>query len=51
MYNFRDLTVELDKCQAGDTIDLKIYRYYEEDEVLTGKYDEFDFTVTLALLD
>ena len=50
-YTFLDLTVELDKCKAGDTIDLKICRYYDEKGELTGKYEELEFTVTLAMLD
>ena len=51
VYTFLDLTVELDKCKAGDTIDLKICRYYDEKGELTGKYEELEFTVTLAMLD
>ena len=51
VYTFRDLTVELDKCKAGDSIDLKVYRYYDKDGNLTGSYEELYFTVTLELLD
>ena len=51
VYSFMDLTVELDKCSAGDAIELKVYRYYDKDGELTGSYEELYFSVTLEMLD
>ena len=51
VYDFPDLTVELDKTPAGETIELKIYRYYNEDGSMTGGYEEFTFNVKLEMLD
>ena len=44
-----ELIRELDKCQAGDKVELKIYRYYDENGELTGDYEELYFTVTLEM--
>ena len=51
VYSFMDLTVELDKCSAGDAIELKVYRYYDKNGELTGSYEELYFSVTLEMLD
>ena len=51
VYTFYDLTAELDKLSAGDTIELKAYRYYDEDGNLTKRYQELFFTVKLEMLD
>ena len=42
---------ELDKCKAGDTVELKIYRYYDAEGNLTGSYEELSFKVRLEMLD
>lgn len=49
--NYMALLKELDKCQAGDSVELKLYRYYDKDGNLTGGYEELNLTVKLALLD
>lgn len=51
VYTFPDLTVEIDKAEAGDSIELKVYRYYDKDGVLTGSYEEIDCSIKLAMLD
>lgn len=45
------LLKELDKCAAGDKVELKVYRYYDADGNLTGDYEELYFTVKLEVLD
>ncbi len=47
--SYMDLLKELDKCQAGDRVELKVYRYYDENGTLTGDYEEKYFTVKLEL--
>ena len=44
-----ELLKELDKCKAGDKVDLKVYRYYDENGELTGDYEELHFIVTLEM--
>ena len=51
IYSFYEMSAELDKCDAGDSVDLKVYRYYDKDGELTGKYEELYFTVTLEMID
>ena len=51
VYTFPDLTVELDKCAAGDSLELKIYRYYDQDGNLTGSHEELTVNVKLEMLD
>ena len=51
VYTFPDLTVEIDKCDAGDSLELKIYRYYDESGALTGTYEELTVSVKLEMLD
>ena len=49
--NYTMLLKELDKCTAGDRVELKVYRYYDKDGNLTGDYEELFLSVQLALLD
>lgn len=45
------LLKELDKCEAGDSVELKVYRYYDAEGNLTGSYEELHFSVRLEMLD
>ncbi len=45
------LLKELDKCKAGDSVELKVYRYYDAEGNLTGSYEELSFKVRLEMLD
>ena len=45
------LLKELDKCKAGDVVELKVYRYYDAEGKLTGSYEELSFKVRLEMLD
>ena len=47
---YMDLLKELDKCAAGDSVELKVYRYYDAEGNLTGKYEELYFSVKLEML-
>lgn len=47
---YMELLKELDKCASGDQVELKIYRYYDQDGNLTGKYEELYVTVKLEML-
>ncbi len=51
VYSFQDLTVEIDKSEAGDSIELHVYRYYDKDGNMTGSYEEFTCSVKLEMLD
>ena len=44
------LLKELDKCKAGDRVELEIYRYYDAEGNLTGDYEQLFFTVRLEML-
>lgn len=48
---YMELLRELDKCAAGDSVELKVYRYYDQEGNLTGSYEEFYCTVKLEILD
>lgn len=48
--SYLELLKELDKCASGDSVQLKIYRYYDADGNLTGSFEEHIFTVKLELL-
>lgn len=48
--SYMELLKELDKCSAGDKVQLKVYRYYDRDGALTGSYEELDLTVKLEML-
>lgn len=45
------LLKELDSCAAGETVELKVYRYYDAQGNLTGSYEELYFQVQLEMLD
>lgn len=45
-----ELIREVDKCAAGDTAELKVYRYFDENGELTGSYQELFLSVQLQLL-
>ena len=47
--SYMDLLKELDKMEAGDKVELKIYRYYDENGELTGDYEELYVSVTLEM--
>lgn len=49
--NYNGLLRELEKHVAGDVVRLKVYRYYDKDGNLTGKYEELFFDVRLEMLD
>ena len=49
--DYRELLAEIDNWSAGDNVVLKVYRYYDADGNLTGDYEEFEFSVELAMLD
>ena len=51
VYDFQDLSAEIDKLSAGDSIELKVYRYYDSTGAMTGSYEEFTFSVKLQMLD
>jgi len=51
VYDFTDLSAEIDKLTAGDAMELKVYRYYDEAGNLTGSYEELYFSVKLEMLD
>ena len=51
VYDFQDLSAEIDKLSAGDSIELKVYRYYDSTGATTGSYEEFTFSVKLQMLD
>lgn len=48
---YMEMLRELDKCAAGDSVELKAYRYYDQEGNLTGSYEELFFTVKLEILD
>ena len=49
--SYMELLKELDKCESGDSVELKVYRYYDENGELTGDYKEMYFTVRLEMID
>ena len=49
--SYLDLLKELDKCEIGDEVELKVYRYYDANNELTGTYEELYFKVKLEILD
>lgn len=51
VYDFQDLSAEIDALSAGDAIELKVYRYYDATGALTGSYEELYFSVKLEMLD
>lgn len=51
IYSFWDLSAQIDPLEAGESIELKVYRYYDQDGSLTGSYEEYTFSVKLEMLD
>ena len=49
--HYTELLSEIDKHEAGDTVELKVYRYYDADGNLTGSYEELTFKVKLEMID
>jgi len=47
--NYQMLLKELDKYEAGDKVELRVYRYYDADGNLTGDYEELLIEIELAL--
>ena len=47
---YTELLKEIDKHEAGDVVELKVYRYYDKDGNLTGSYEEFTFKVKLEMI-
>ena len=48
----QDLVSVIDQCNAGDSVQLKVYRYsYDADGNVTGDYQELEMTLQLELLD
>ena len=48
---FTQMTTEIDKHEAGDTITLKVYRYYDRDGHVLRQYQVLDVEVKLEILD
>ena len=48
---YTELTTEIDKHQAGDTVKLKVYRYYDENGHVLRQYQVLDVDVELEILD
>ena len=48
---YTELLSEIDKHEAGDVVELKVYRYYDADGNLTGSYEEYLFEVKLEMID
>ena len=48
---YTELLSEIDKHEAGDTVELKVYRYYDAEGNLTGSYEEYLFEVKLEMID
>ncbi|NLF27107.1 MAG: PDZ domain-containing protein [Clostridiales bacterium] len=51
VYTATDLTAEIDKSQLGDSVQLKVYRYYNEDGTRRSDYEELTVDVELKILD
>jgi len=51
VYTATDLTAQIDKGKVGDTIQLKVYRYYNEDGTRLADYEELTVEVELKILD
>ena len=48
--HYTELLSEIDKHEAGDVVELKVYRYYDADGNLTGSYEELTFKVKLEMI-
>lgn len=51
LYSYTELLKEIDKHQAGDVVELKVYRYYDSEGNLTGSYEEYTFLVKLEAME
>lgn len=49
--SYTELTAEVDKHQVGDAVELKVYRYYDENGDKLTKYEEYTFSVELRALE
>lgn len=49
--SYTELTAEVDKHQVGDVVELKVYRYYDENGDKLSKYEEYTFSVELRALE
>lgn len=49
--SYNELTAEVDKHQIGDRVELKVYRYYDENGKKLDKYEELTFSVELRALE
>ncbi|MBQ3575420.1 MAG: trypsin-like peptidase domain-containing protein [Clostridia bacterium] len=49
--HYTELLREIDKHEAGDVVELRVYRYYDADGNLTGDYEEYTFKVKLEMID
>ena len=49
--HYTELLSEIDKHEAGDVVELKVYRYYDAEGNLTGSYEEYLFKVRLEMID
>ena len=50
-YTFADLSEVVDASEAGDTLSLEIYRYYDTDGTALSKYEHLTVEVELRILD
>jgi len=48
---YNELTAEIDKHQAGDMVELKVYRYYDQRGDKLDRYEEHTFTIELRTYD
>lgn len=49
--SYTELTAEVDKHQVGDVVELKVYRYYDENGDKLSSYEEYTFSVELRALE
>ena len=49
--SYTELIAEVDKHQVGDVVELKVYRYYDENGDMLDKYEEYTFSVELRALE
>ena len=50
--SYSDVLKELDACEAGDTVQLVVYRYeYNEDGSIIPGYEKLEFEVKLEIID
>ena len=49
--SYNELTTEIDKHQLGDTVELKVYRYYDQQGDKLSAYEEHTFEIELRTYD